>query len=500
MPRIGRSRPASAYRPRTGKTGVFGDASLAATATLTAAAVRGALGDASLAATATLTASAQHTANATATTAAIATLTADAAVGPLIDAATVATATLTAAAIVTRHADASTAGTATLTAAAAVSANTGASLTAVATLTATAVVNRVATANLAATATLTAAMGTYATANTMVGFATRTATMVRTGPGVKTANGALPVTATLTATAVRGALADASLTATATLTADAVVSLHVPAETMAAVATLTATAHILGAPDPITPIERTYRIHSEDRTLIIPAENRVYRIHSEDRTLRAHRWDRDLLLPPGLVWPVDQLRLTANDSFGRGSLGSNWLVGANAPIIASNEVRAGASGPNSATTYYPMLWFTPFGTDDQSSAAVVVTAGLNPDATLGAGPIVRGNAGFDRVEMIATTTTVAIVTVIGGVRTTQVVEPFSVPNIATVRLQCNGHTYNAFVGSSATFPAASWYDYGHLIAIDSTTRLIGQVVSSAKDGGGTASYGWELDDWAGRDL
>lgn len=476
------------------------DASMAATATLTATGVRGALGGASLAATATLTAAAQRGANLDANTVGTATLTATAIVGPIAQASFTGTATLTADAFVTRHADASTAATATLTATASVTTNTGATMAGTATLTASATVNHTAGANLAGIATLTASMGTYAAVNTMVGVATRTASAVRTAAGVKTGNGSLAATATLTAAGVRGAVADASLAATATLTASAALATTIAAGTFVATATLTASAHIVGAPDPVTPIERIQRIPREDRVLVIHSEDRTQRIPAEDRTLIARRGDPELLLPPGIVWPTPTTRLQANDSFGRGSLGSPWLVGANAPIIASNQVRAGSTGPNSATTYYPMLWAAPFGTNDQESQAVVVTAGVNPAGTLGDGPIVRGNIGFDRVEMVATTTTVAIVTVIGGVRTTQIVEPASVPNFATLRLTATGSTYNAYVGSSATVPAATWVDAGHLITIDRTTRLIGLVLSSAKDGSGALTYGWELDDWVGKDL
>ncbi|WP_405490521.1 hypothetical protein [Nocardia sp. NBC_00511] len=501
MSRIGRARPVSNYRPRTAKPYVPADASITGTATLTAAAVRSAPADASITGTATLTAAAQRSANVAATSTLTATLTADMATGPTVDASSTLTGTLTAAFHRTAGVDATLTGTATLTAAAASATTIAATSTLTATLTADFVTTRPVDATATLTATLTAAMGTYAEAPTSTLTGTRTASMIRTGAGVKTAQALTTLTATATAAMGRRTPVDASTALTGTLTAGMAGVLHAAANSSTLTATLRASMHIVGAPEPVTPPERTQRITAEDRTLVICAENRTQRILAEPRRLHARLAAEELVLPPGIVLPGPPAsKLAFNDSFGRGSLGVSWLVGANAPIIASNQVRAGSSGPNSATTYYPALWSTPTGTNDVEATAVVVTAGVNPDSSLGSGLIVRGNTGFDRVEMIATTTTVAIVTVIGGTRTVRQTVAVSVPNVVTIRFDAAGHTYRAYIGSSATLPAVVWVDSGHLIAIDATTRLTGIVCSSAKDGSGTASYGWELDDWTGKDL
>ncbi|WP_306365289.1 hypothetical protein [Nocardia sp. CC227C] len=203
----------------------------------------------------------------------------------------------------------------------------------------------------------------------------------------------------------------------------------------------------------------------------------------------------------GTVGAAAVAGVSFNDSFTRASLGSNWTVGADAPVIASNQVRAGTTGPNSATTYYPALWATTHTTDGQESVIVLVAPASDSDLSLGGGVIVRGNAAtLDRVELIATATSMTIYTVIGGTRTQRATASVTVNNLVTIRLSAVDNVYRGYLGGSATTPSVTWTDGGGLIPIDSTTRRTGIVAVSAKDSGGAATYGWELDDWIGRNI
>lgn len=229
MPRIGRSRPVSAYRPLVDGVAPSGtqysaDASATATATLTADATVTRIADASTTATATLTADATRATLAAASTTATATLTAAATRATSANAAATATAELTAAATRSTGADASTTATATLTAAAARATSADASITATATLTAAATIGiPPMAASITATATLTAS----ASVTSLIGASTT-------------------ATATLTAAASRATTAGATTTATATLTAGATRASLIAAETAVATATLTASASLQG--------------------------------------------------------------------------------------------------------------------------------------------------------------------------------------------------------------------------------------------------------------
>ncbi|WP_280357056.1 hypothetical protein [Nocardia otitidiscaviarum] len=190
-----------------------------------------------------------------------------------------------------------------------------------------------------------------------------------------------------------------------------------------------------------------------------------------------------------------------NDSFTRVNLGANWAVSAHPPVIASNQVRAGTTGANSETTYYPAQWASPLTTDGQETSIVLVAPASDADLTLGGGLIVRGNTStFDRVELIATATSMTIYTVIGGTRTQRATASVTVNNLVTIRLSAVDNVYRGYLGGSATTPSVTWTDSGGLIPVDSSTRRTGIVAVSAKDGGGAATYGWELDDWIGRNI
>lgn len=202
--------------------------------------------DASLAVTATLTAAAVVEDFAAATLPVTATLTASATASRPVQSSLAATATLTASATATRPASSSLAATATLTAAATGTRPAQATLPATATLTAAGDVELAgieAQASLAVTATLTASATRTAVAGASLPV---TATLTATGTGTRPATASLPVTATLATAALRTAVASASLPVTATLTTSATAARPIAA-TLPVIATLTADA-VVGTP------------------------------------------------------------------------------------------------------------------------------------------------------------------------------------------------------------------------------------------------------------
>ena len=69
--------------------------------------------------------------------------------------------------------------------------------------------------------------------------------------------------------------------------AAAVGLLHFRANTTVVTARLTAHAWIVGAPDPITPPERTVYVTAEDRTVVVAAEDRTQMATAEQRSVPA---------------------------------------------------------------------------------------------------------------------------------------------------------------------------------------------------------------------
>ena len=247
-----------------------GAVALAATDTISTAAVVGVVGDVALAATATITATASVAGgggsfNVDAALAATDAITAAAQVGKVTGATLAATDTITTAGVVGKATGATLAGTATTTATAVVAASTGATLAATATITAVAVVGVSSSATIAATATITAAGTTTSglisdaaiaavdviTAAAQVGkigavSLAATDTITAAGQVGKVGAVALAAVDTITAVGVVGRNGGATLSGTATITATAVVG-KVAQAALAATATITATAAVGGA-------------------------------------------------------------------------------------------------------------------------------------------------------------------------------------------------------------------------------------------------------------
>lgn len=173
-----------------------------------------------------------------------------------IDATLTATATITAAAAVTRPVDASLTGTATVTSTAAVTRPVDATLTAAAAITVTAAVTRPVTAALTGTAAVTTTgllaaagvstlSGTATTASTAAVDRPVTATLSGTATATTASTVDRPVDATLTGTAAITAAAAVTVTVDAALIATA--SWVVLAGGIAATASLTATATVTAA-------------------------------------------------------------------------------------------------------------------------------------------------------------------------------------------------------------------------------------------------------------
>lgn len=225
--------------PSTGPTVHSAQASLAVTATLSAAVTGDRPASASLAVTTTLAATAVATRPAAASLAATATLTAAATRTATVDASLAVTAALTAGAQLSAVADASLPVTATLTATTTADRPASASLAATATLVAAATRTAVVAASLAATASLTAGADRPAfVAASLAATATLTAEAT-VGAAPITATASLSVTATLDASALRSALVDAALAVTASLAAAAAAQ-RPAAATLAVDAALTA--------------------------------------------------------------------------------------------------------------------------------------------------------------------------------------------------------------------------------------------------------------------
>ncbi|MFC8531957.1 hypothetical protein [Nocardia sp. NPDC057227] len=116
---------------------------------------------------------------------------------------------------------------------------------------------------------------------------TRPASAVRTAAGVKTVNGATALTATLTAGMLKTVRAGADRAVAVGLSATAAASLHQGAKATTVAVGLTARAQILGAPDPITPPERTVWITAEDRAVVVGPDDRVQYATAERRRVPA---------------------------------------------------------------------------------------------------------------------------------------------------------------------------------------------------------------------
>jgi hypothetical protein len=216
-------------------------ASLAVTATLTAAATRSTPGTGGLAVTATLTTAAARSAPATATSLAVtASLTTTATRAAPGGAALAVTATLATAGTLTQPAQASLPATATLSTGTGGDSAAAASLPVAATLLAGLARQAPTSASLAVTATLTTVAARTAAGSTALPIV---ATLTTAGASTALADAALAVTATLTTSGVVGVapvLAGASLAVAASLTAVATRT-ALPGGALAVTATLTAT-------------------------------------------------------------------------------------------------------------------------------------------------------------------------------------------------------------------------------------------------------------------
>ncbi|MFD9615572.1 hypothetical protein ACFWWS_40075, partial [Streptomyces sp. NPDC059083] len=74
----------------------------------------------------------------------------------------------------------------------------------------------------------------------------------------------------------------------------------------------------------------------------------------------------------------------------------------------------------------------------------------------------------------------------------------SIYSPTSMRINAVGPLYSVYVNGSSS-PADTWNDSGGIVPINSTTRYFG-IVGSSKDTIGTATRGYGLDSWTGKDF
>jgi hypothetical protein len=190
-----------------------------------------------------------------------------------------------------------------------------------------------------------------------------------------------------------------------------------------------------------------------------------------------------------------------SDNFDRanGGLGANWVTITNAPVISTNKVQGGTTGPAGASTVYGARWTTALLTDAQEVTSTAVTPTGTASLGLGAGPFLRCNSSGDRVEALVTNTTAYIFTRIGGTPTQRASQAATINSGTLVRLTAVGDVYSVYLGGSGT-PTVTWTDSGSVIAIGSGTRYVGLTAITSEDFASNPSYSYALDDWTASDI
>lgn len=241
---------AVALRPAGGATTHNADATLTATATITAAATSDKPADATLTAAAGITTTAASSKPVDAALTGAGTITAGAATTKPVAATLTGTATVTPTATATKPVDAALTATTTITATAAGTKPVAAAVNAVAAVTATATGTKPVDAALSVTATITADAEVVAGAVTIDAAPTFTATITPTAVSTKPVDATLTGTAAVTGTATTTKPVTAALTVTAAASGSAVSTKPVDA-------TRTTTATITGAGTSTKPVAAT---------------------------------------------------------------------------------------------------------------------------------------------------------------------------------------------------------------------------------------------------
>lgn len=194
--------------------------------------------------------------------------------------------------------------------------------------------------------------------------------------------------------------------------------------------------------------------------------------------------------------------VTYSDDFNRanGGLGSNWTTLTNAPVIASNVAQAGTTGPSNTFTVYGARWVDPVLTNNQEVSCTVHTPPAPSTPTLGSGLVLHCDSSGNRVEAVIASDAVYFFTRISGTGTQRASQTVTVNSGTAIRATAVGNVYSIYLAGSGT-ATLTWTDSGNLVGSGSSNRYLGLITLSQKNIGGSISgYGYNIDNWVGKDL
>jgi murein DD-endopeptidase MepM/ murein hydrolase activator NlpD len=212
----------------------------------------------------------------------------------------------------------------------------------------------------------------------------------------------------------------------------------------------------------------------------------------------------NIIIPPmtatgTMPAPTIATTMSIEDDFLRAgpALGANWTTIGFAPVISGScKVQGGTNGPSSTTTIYAAYHNTPLTTASQEVSVVASWPSpfANWNQTGQVGGFLRSDTSGNRVFFGGSGSTAFIGTVIGVTRTTRLTVTHSQANGVSIinnsRVGCRavGNVYELILdGIPSGF---TWTDSGNLVS--QGNRHFGIEVRNTENGSGTASYGFGI--------